>query len=135
MATGTVTEAGARAPHVRHMARAGAGARDPLALLRLFHLVSPALPVGAYAYSQGLEYATHAGWVHDEPTTLAWLEGLAAFGLGTLDLPILKRLHVAWSAGMSAGAILECPAPGRTRELGAAGRGSAPGTLAGAGAR
>lgn len=99
MATDTVTEAGARAPLARHMARAGAGARDPLALLRLFHLVSPALPVGAYAYSQGLEYATHAGWIHDEPTTLAWLEGLAAFGLGTLDLPILKRQHVAWSAG------------------------------------
>jgi urease accessory protein len=83
MVTDTVTEA---------------GARDPLALLRLFHLVSPALPVGAYAYSQGLEYATHAGWVHDEATTLAWLEGLAAYGLGTLDLPILKRLHAAWSA-------------------------------------
>ena len=37
-----------------------------LALLRLCHLVSPALPVGAYAYSQGLEFAVHAGWVTDE---------------------------------------------------------------------
>jgi urease accessory protein len=76
-----------------------ASARDPLALLRLFHLVSPALPVGAYAYSQGLEYANHAGWTDDEATTLAWLQGLAEFGLGTLDLPILARLHAAWSAG------------------------------------
>jgi hypothetical protein len=33
------------------------GDRDPRVLLRLSHLVSPALPVGAYAYSQGLEYA------------------------------------------------------------------------------
>jgi urease accessory protein len=72
--------------------------RDPLALVRLLHLVSPALPVGAYAYSQGLEYANHAGWVDEEATTLAWLEGLAEFGVGTLDLPILKRLHAAWSA-------------------------------------
>jgi len=71
--------------------------RDPHALLRLCHLVSPALPVGAYAYSQGLEYAVHAGWVRDEATTLEWLQGLSAAGIGTLDLPILLRLHAAWS--------------------------------------
>jgi urease accessory protein len=76
----------------------GASDRDPHALLRLCHLVSPALPVGAYAYSQGLEYAVHAGWVHDEPTTLEWLQGVSHSGLGTLDLPILLRLHRAWSA-------------------------------------
>jgi urease accessory protein len=71
--------------------------RDPHALLRLCHLVSPALPVGAYAYSQGLEYAVHAGWVHDEATSLAWLLGLSRHALGTLDLPILLRLYHAWS--------------------------------------
>lgn len=76
----------------------GASDRDPLALLRLCHLVSPALPVGAYAYSQGLEYAVHAGWVRDEATTLEWLQGLSRSGLGTLDLPILLRLHRAWSS-------------------------------------
>jgi urease accessory protein len=70
---------------------------NPLALLRLFHLVSPALPVGAYAYSQGLEYAVQAGWVIDEAGTLDWLQGLSRFGLGTLDLPILLRLHAAWT--------------------------------------
>jgi urease accessory protein len=70
---------------------------ESLALLRLFHLVSPALPVGAYAYSQGLEYAVQAGWVTDEASTFEWLQGLARFGVGTLDLPILQRLHRAWS--------------------------------------
>jgi len=69
-----------------------------LALLRLCHLVSPALPVGAYAYSQGLEYAVQAGWVVDESSALQWLQGLSRFGVGTLDLPILLRLHAAWSA-------------------------------------
>ena len=63
------------------------------------HLVSPALPVGAYAYSQGLEYAVHAGWVRDEASTFEWLQGVLRFGLGTLDLPILQRLHAAWSSG------------------------------------
>ncbi len=71
---------------------------DPRALLRLCHLVSPALPVGAYAYSQGLEYAVQAGWVSDEAGTLDWLQGLSRHAVGTLDLPILARLHRAWGA-------------------------------------
>jgi urease accessory protein len=75
----------------------------PVALLRLLHLVSPALPVGAYAYSQGLEFAVHAGWVRDEASTLDWLRGLAARGQGTLDLPVLQRLHVAWALDDAAG--------------------------------
>ena len=37
--------------------------RDPLALLRLLQLASPALPIGAYSYSQGLEAAVEAGYV------------------------------------------------------------------------
>jgi urease accessory protein len=67
-----------------------------LAILRLFHLVSPALPVGAYAYSQGLEYAVEAGWVNDEASTLHWLQGLSRYSLATLDLPLLLRLHRCW---------------------------------------
>jgi urease accessory protein len=70
---------------------------DPQALLRLCQLVSPALPVGAYAYSQGLEFAVHAGWVSDEATVYDWLSGLSRRALGTLDLPILARLHTAWA--------------------------------------
>lgn len=65
-------------------------------LLRLFHLVSPALPVGAYAYSQGLEYAIHACWVRDEESSFEWLNGIACHTIGSLDLPLLFRLHRAW---------------------------------------
>ena len=68
------------------------------ALLRLLHLVSPALPVGAYAYSQGLEFAVQAGWVCEEASTYTWLLGLARRGLGSLDLPVLLRLVRAWEA-------------------------------------
>ncbi len=64
--------------------------------MRLCHLVSAALPIGAYAYSQGLEFAVEAGWVHDEASALDWLQGLSSHGVGTLDLPILSRLHRAW---------------------------------------
>src|SRR5262245_28840448 len=65
--------------------------------LRLWQLISPALPVGAYSYSQGLEYVHFEGKVHDERTALAWLQDLLAHGVVRLDLPILARVHRAWS--------------------------------------
>jgi urease accessory protein len=69
------------------------------ALLRLCQLVSPALPIGGYNFSQGLEYAAHVGWVRDEATALQWIGGLARHTVGTLDVPVLLRLHSAWQAG------------------------------------
>jgi urease accessory protein len=71
---------------------------DP-ALLRLLQLTSPALPIGAYAYSQGLEHAVHAGWVNDEPTAADWILGLLDHGLPAVELPVLLRLMAAWRAG------------------------------------
>lgn len=68
------------------------------ALLRLLQLVSPALPIGGYNFSQGLEYAIEAGWVRDEASALDWIAGLMHASVGTLDLPVLRRLHQAWSA-------------------------------------
>jgi urease accessory protein len=65
-------------------------------LLRLLQLTSPALPVGAYAYSRGLEWAVQARWVTDEATTGAWIAGLLCQALAALDVPVLIRLHQAW---------------------------------------
>ena len=58
-------------------------------LLRLLHLASPALPIGAFHFSQGLEYAVDTGWVHDEASALEWIDGIAQGSLATLDLPVL----------------------------------------------
>jgi urease accessory protein len=69
-----------------------------LALTRLLQLVSPGLPIGAFAYSQGLEQAVASGWVTDEETTSEWLFGLLDHVLATLDLPVLERLIDAWRA-------------------------------------
>ena len=51
-------------------------------LLRLLHLASPALPIGGFHFSQGLEYAVSREWVHDEASALDWIEGLATNVLG-----------------------------------------------------
>src|SRR4051812_40170856 len=68
-----------------------------LPLLRLLHLASPALPIGGFHFSQGLEYAVECGWVIDEASALDWIGGIARTSVGTLDLPIVARLHAAWS--------------------------------------
>jgi urease accessory protein len=72
---------------------------EPLALLRLLQLVSPALPIGAFNFSQGMEYAIDAGWIRDEAGAASWIEGVARRGVGTSDLPLLARMHAAWSDG------------------------------------
>ncbi|MBT3510879.1 MAG: urease accessory protein UreF [Nitrospina sp.] len=60
-------------------------------------LCSPMLPVGAYAYSQGLEFAVSSDWVKDDNTSSIWIKGLLENSLTNLDIPILSRLHKAWS--------------------------------------
>jgi len=67
-------------------------------LLHLMHLVSPALPVGAYAYSQGQEYAVESGWLKGDGALAEWISGVLRFSVGCLDLPVLLRLHAAWAA-------------------------------------
>ena len=66
-------------------------------LLRLMQLVSPALPVGAYAYSQGQEYVVDSDWVKTETELKAWIKGLLHHSLCHLDMPCLGRLYDAWS--------------------------------------
>lgn len=68
-------------------------------LLRLLALVSPALPVGAYAYSDGLETAIARGWIRDERETLAWIGGRLEHQIARVDLPILARLRRAGDEG------------------------------------
>jgi urease accessory protein len=65
-------------------------------LLRLLHFASPALPIGGFHFSQGLEQAVESGLVIDEATALEWIRGIAEHAIGTLDLPILARLRVAY---------------------------------------
>ncbi len=66
-------------------------------LLRLLQLSSAALPVGAYAFSQGLEYGVETGWLSDADKTHDWLLLQMQESLAKTDIPILLRQFEAIS--------------------------------------
>jgi urease accessory protein len=68
-------------------------------LARLLQLASPALPVGAYSYSQGLEAAIEAGIVRDAASAERWIADVLAYSLARMEAPVLLRLCAAWRAG------------------------------------
>jgi urease accessory protein len=61
-------------------------------LARLLQLASPALPVGAYSYSGGLEAATEAGIVHDAASAERWIGDVLELSLARMEAPILFRM-------------------------------------------
>lgn len=71
------------------------------ALIRLMQLVSPALPVGAYTYSQGLEWAVEAGTVQREASAQAWIEDCLEFGAARFEAVYLSHMIRAWQKGSS----------------------------------
>lgn len=73
-----------------------AAARELLGAMRLS---SPSLPIGAYAYSQGLEHAAQTGLVYDEASAFDWIAGLLTHAIAHFDVPLLLRLYAAWSCG------------------------------------
>ncbi|MFV1921799.1 MAG: urease accessory protein UreF [Methylotenera sp.] len=68
------------------------------ALTRLFQLVSPMLPVGAYSYSQGLEWAIECGEVNDEHSAKTWIADVLQIYQMNFELPVLYRLYTAWQS-------------------------------------
>jgi urease accessory protein len=65
------------------------------ALYRLIAWLSPGFPVGAYAYSHGLEFAVEDGRVTDAKDLCAWIEGILSLGAGAVDGPLFAG---AWRA-------------------------------------
>ncbi|MEP2716599.1 urease accessory UreF family protein [Pseudophaeobacter sp.] len=64
-------------------------------ILTLSQWLSPAYPVGAFAYSHGLEAAADHGWVTDGTSLEAWLTELLKKGSGWCDSLFLAA---AWRA-------------------------------------
>lgn len=66
---------------------------DP-ALLRLLQLVSPALPVGAFSYSEGLEALQQQGQLGSAAALLHWLEAELERGTVAIETAALSALVV-----------------------------------------
>jgi urease accessory protein len=75
---------------------AGADRGAPLPLLIW---LSPAFPVGAYAYSHGLEWAVEAGDVMDAASLQGWLLDLLEFGAPRSDAILFSAAFRAAAAG------------------------------------
>jgi urease accessory protein len=73
-------------------------AEDLDALGALLQLSSPALPVGAYSYSQGLESAIDKGIVSDAASAQIWIAATLKLVLGRFEAPVWCRLRAAWDA-------------------------------------
>jgi urease accessory protein len=78
----------------------------PATLLRLMWLASPALPVGGFSYSEGLEAALDAGRVQGEAAVGDWLLDQLHLSLARADLPACAQAFQAWQAPADAARLL-----------------------------
>ncbi len=65
---------------------------DP-ALYRLLAWLSPSYPVGAFAYSHGLEWVVETGQVDDQVSMTAWIDDLVRYGGGWSDAVLFANAH------------------------------------------
>ena len=65
-------------------------------LMQLLWLASPALPVGGFSYSEGLEAAVDNALVAEEADVVAWLADQLHLSLARADLPVLALALAAW---------------------------------------
>jgi urease accessory protein len=69
------------------------------ALLQLMRLASPALPVGGFSYSEGLEAAVETGQVPDEAAACRWLLDQLHLVQARSELPVAAAAFKAWGRG------------------------------------
>jgi urease accessory protein len=67
-------------------------------LLQLIWLASPALPVGGFSYSEGLEAAVERAGVATESIAADWLNDQLQLSLARSDLPVIAQAVAAWRA-------------------------------------
>lgn len=69
---------------------------SPATLLQLMWLASPALPVGGFSYSEGLEAAVEAGLATNEAQVCNWLLDQLHLSVARADLAVVVRAVSAW---------------------------------------
>ncbi|WP_456657926.1 urease accessory protein UreF [Bradyrhizobium sp. JR3.5] len=102
--------------------RGGMAEDEAAALYRLMTWLSPSFPVGAFAYSSGIEWAVEAGDITDAASLRGWLAAMLTDGSGFCDAVFLAQSHRAASEPGYAGLkeIAELAAafvPSRERQL------------------
>ena len=65
-------------------------------LLPLMWLASPALPVGGFSYSEGLEAAVEWAGVHDEANAGDWIDQQLQLSQARGDMAVLAQAMQAW---------------------------------------
>ncbi|OCC06753.1 urease accessory protein UreF [Labrys sp. WJW] len=80
---------------------------DTAHLVRLLSWLSPAFPVGAFAYSHGLERAVHDGLIEDRPSLVDWLSAVVQSGSGWNDAVLLAEAWRLASRGEDCTAVAE----------------------------
>jgi urease accessory protein len=95
--------------------------------LPLLVWLSPGFPVGAFAYSQGLEWAVEAGDVDDRATLARWLDDLLAHGAIRADAVLLAAAYRAAdvATALETNALSLALAPSRERLLETGSQGTA----------
>jgi urease accessory protein len=68
-------------------------------LLQLIWLASPALPVGGFSYSEGLEAGVDRGGVATESMAADWLSDQLHLSLARGDLAVIAQAIPAWRSG------------------------------------
>ncbi|MFZ1921725.1 MAG: urease accessory UreF family protein, partial [Xanthobacteraceae bacterium] len=61
--------------------------------------LSPAYPIGAFAYSSGIEWAVEAGDISDAVSLRHWLEAMLALGSGMNDGILFSHAYRAVDVG------------------------------------
>jgi urease accessory protein len=99
-------------------------------LMPLMLWLSPAFPVGAFAYSHGLEWAVEAGDVHDARSLGGWLVDLLIFGAPRADAILFAAAFRSaesgdWSALLETNSLAVALAPSAERRLETTAQGAA----------
>ncbi|MDY7012122.1 MAG: urease accessory protein UreF [Cyanobacteriota bacterium] len=67
-----------------------------ITLLSLLQLASPALPVGAYSYSEGLEFLVEQKEIDNKDKLWNWLERELRYGTIRVETAIMARAYQNW---------------------------------------